>query len=269
MPANITLLHIKPLAIPGATQITANGINDHGQVVGQFTDSNGVPHGFVYENESFCHLDYPNAAGTNILGINNVGQMVGMFTTLTATAGFLYDRGTFSPPITYPGAGNLTVANGLNDRGEIVGVFQDASPGEHSFLYKARSYQPLTYPGATETAAQGVNNSGQVIGSFPDVKGTHGFVYLENVGVFSPPLNCPTGITTTIRGINNGGQIVGGCFDAQGHEHPFLYIAGSLHFILIPGATSASANGVNDHGQIVGNFQSTTGAHSFVAAIPA
>ena len=269
MPANLTLLHVKLLAIPGVTQMTANGINDHGQVVGQFTDSHGMPHGFIYEEESFCQLDYPGAAETNILGINNLSQMVGMFTTLTATAGFLYDRGTFSPPITYPGPGNLTVPNGVNDRGEIVGVFQDAGPGEHSFLYKAGNYEPLTYPGATETAAQGINNSGQVVGSFPDVAGTHGFVYLENVGVFSPPLNCPTGIMTTIRGINNGGQIVGGCFDAQGHEHPFLYIAGALHRILIPGATSASANSVNDRGQIVGDFQSATGAHSFVAAIPA
>ena len=43
MPANTTLLHIKLLAIPGVTQMTANGISDHGQVVGQFTDSHGEP----------------------------------------------------------------------------------------------------------------------------------------------------------------------------------------------------------------------------------
>jgi probable HAF family extracellular repeat protein len=64
--------------------------------------------------------------------------------------------------------------------------------------FQSWELEPLTYPGATETAAQGINNSGQVVGSFPDVGGTHGFVYLENVGVFSPPLNCPTGIMTTI-----------------------------------------------------------------------
>jgi probable HAF family extracellular repeat protein len=72
MPANLTLLHIKLPAIQSVTQITANRINDHGQVVGQFTD-HGVPHGFIYEEESFCQLDYPGAAETNILGINNLG----------------------------------------------------------------------------------------------------------------------------------------------------------------------------------------------------
>jgi probable HAF family extracellular repeat protein len=216
-----------------------------------------------------CQLDYPGATGTNILGINNLGQMVGMFTTLTATSGFLYDRGTFSPPLTYPGAGNFTVPNGINDRGEIVGVYQDAVPGEHSFLYKAGKYVALAYPGAKETGAQDLNNSGQVVGDFPDAKGTHGFIYLENVGVFTPVLDCPTGTVTALRGINNGGQIVGGCIDAQGNEHPFLYMAGALNPILVPGAISAGIIGINDRAQVIGNLRFATGAHSFVGAIPA
>jgi probable HAF family extracellular repeat protein len=264
---NIKLVSIKPLAIPGATQISANDINDNGQVVGQFIDALGGTHGFVYAEESFCQLDYPGATTTEILGINNFGEMVGMFTTLTATSGFLYDRGTFSPPLTYRGAENFTVPNGINDRGEIVGVYQDAVPGEHSFLCKAGKYEALVYPGAKEIGAQGICNSGQVVGDFPDAKGTHGFVYLENVGVFTPALDCPTGTVTALRGINNGGQIVGGCIDAQGNEHPFLYMAGSLNPILIPGAISASVNGINDRGQVVGNFQATGGTHSYIAAI--
>lgn len=269
MPTQVILLNIKVLAIPGVSKMNANGINDNGQVVGQFTDAGGVDHGFVYEEESFCRLDYPGATGTNILGINNLGQMVGMFTTLTGTSGFVYDRGTFSPPLTYPGAANLTVANGMNDRGEIVGVYQDATPGEHSFLCKAGKYQTLVYPGAKETGAQDINNSGQIIGSFPDPKGTHGFVYLENVGVFTPALDCPTGTVTALRGINNSGNIVGGCFDGNGNEHPFLYMAGALNPILIPGAVSASLTGINDRAQVVGNLRFAGGAQSFVAAISA
>jgi probable HAF family extracellular repeat protein len=267
MPANIHLLSVKVLTIAGATQMTANDINDSGQVVGQFIDPTGVVHGFVYEEKSFCQLDYPGATSTEVLGINNLGQMVGMFSTLTATFGFLYDRGTFSPSLTYPGAGNFTIPNGINDRGEIVGVYQDGTPGEHSFLYKAAKYQALVYPGAKEIAAQGINNSGQIVGNFPDAKGTHGFVYLENVGIFTPALDCPAGAVTALRGINNGGQIVGGCIDAQAHEHPFLYMGSALNPVLIAGAISASINSINDRGQVVGNIQSASGAHSFVAAI--
>ena len=61
---------------------------------------------------------------------------------------------------------------------------------------------------------------------------------------------------------------MGGYVDAQGHEHPFLCVANALNPILIPGAISASLNGVNDCGQVVGNFQSALGIQSFVAAIP-
>src|SRR4051794_8940025 len=80
MPTKLMLLSTKLLAIAGATQMTANDINDHGQVVGQFTDSRGVAHGFLYEEESYCQIDYPAATETNLLGINNLGQIVGMFT---------------------------------------------------------------------------------------------------------------------------------------------------------------------------------------------
>jgi probable HAF family extracellular repeat protein len=267
VPTNLNLITVKLLAIPAAIRMSANDINDDCQVVGQFTDAQNRVHGFVYQGESVCQLDYPGATTTEILGINNLGQMVGLFTTLTATSGFSYDRGTFSPPLTYPGAGNLTIPNGINDRGEIVGVYQDAAPGEHSFLYKAGNYGTLVYPGATETGAQDINNSGQVVGDFPDPKGTHGFVYLENVGVFTPPLDNPPSTEIALRGVNNGGQIIGGYFDAVGHEHPFLYMASSLNPILIPGAISASAIGVNDRGQVVGNIQSANGAWSFVASI--
>jgi probable HAF family extracellular repeat protein len=267
MPTNINLITIKLLAIPGAIRMTANDINDKGQVVGQFTDAHNGVHGFVYEEESFCQLDYPGATTTEILGINNLGQIVGLFTTPTATSGFFYDRGTFSPPLTYPGAGNLTIPNGINDRGEIVGVYQDAVPGEHSFLYKAGDYEALVYPGAKETGAQDINNSGQIVGDLPDANGTHGFVYLENVGVFTPPLDNPPSTVIALRGVNNGGQIAGGYFDADGHEHPFLYMASSLNPILISGAISASTIGLNDRGQVVGNIQFARGAQSFVLSI--
>jgi probable HAF family extracellular repeat protein len=269
MPTNINLVSMKLLTIHGATQMIANDINDNGQVVGQFTDAGGGVHGFVYEEESFCQLDYPGGTGTNILGINNLGQMVGMFSSLTATSGFFYDRGVFSAPLTYPGAGNLTVPNGINDRGEMVGVYQDAGPGQHSFRYSAGRYAALAYPGANDIGAQGINNSGQVVGDFADARGTHGFVYLDNVGVFTPALDCPTGNVTALRGINNSGQIVGGCIDAQGNEHPFLYMAAGLNPILVPGAVSAAIIGINDRAQVVGNLRLAKGAHSFVAALPA
>lgn len=267
MASNVSVLSIELLKIPGATQITANAINDRSQVVGQFTDANGSPHGFIYEDESFCQLDYPNARATNILDINNHGQIVGMIVTATATLGFIYDRGSFSSPLVYPGSTNLTIANGINDRGEIVGV-HDAPPQGGSFYCALGIYKFISYPRGQGTNAQRINNSREIIGDFSDAGGTHSFVYLENVGAFTPPLNCLNAPVIAFRDVNNAGQIAGECVDAQTIEHPFIYADGTMYPVLIPGASSASINGINDRGQIAGNFQSSTGAQAFIAAVP-
>ena len=82
------------------------------------------------------------------------------------------------------------------------------------------------------------------------------------------PLNCPNTKVTALRAINNEGQIAGGCIDQAGNEHPFLYIAGSLNPIVIPGAVSVGVNGINDHGKMVGNIRLGIGpAEAFVGTI--
>src|SRR5690242_9312260 len=116
---NINIVQLTVLSAAGISLLSANDINDCGQIVGQFADAQGVSHGYVYKDGSLCQLDYPGATSTNALGINNLGQIVGMFTTASATTGFFYDRGTFGP-LQFPTAGNFTVANGINDRAEIV-----------------------------------------------------------------------------------------------------------------------------------------------------
>src|SRR4051794_30810636 len=57
--------------VPGATSTSASGINDAGQIVGQF--NNGGTHGFLYSGGSFTQIDAPGAtfAGTSASGIND------------------------------------------------------------------------------------------------------------------------------------------------------------------------------------------------------
>src|SRR5690348_11580047 len=106
----VNVLQLTLLNVPGIRLVTANDINDHGQIVGQFSDAQGVAHGYVYQHGNLSQIDYPGATSTNLLGINNLGQIVGMFTTSSATVGLFYDRGTFGQ-VQFPGAGNLAVAN--------------------------------------------------------------------------------------------------------------------------------------------------------------
>ncbi|MGH7139792.1 MAG: hypothetical protein ACREHD_28970, partial [Pirellulales bacterium] len=58
----------------------AENINDFGQIVGAFTDTNGVTHGYLLSHGHYTVLDDPHAAGyTNASGINDLGQIVGSY----------------------------------------------------------------------------------------------------------------------------------------------------------------------------------------------
>ena len=79
-----------PLDIPGAVHTVASGVNDAGIIVGEYTDSSGTRHGFLWQGGSFTPLDVPGAAGTVASGINDAGVIVGSFAdTLGGSHGFL------------------------------------------------------------------------------------------------------------------------------------------------------------------------------------
>src|SRR5262249_35421910 len=55
-------------------------INDSGEIVGYFSDSNKVWHGFLYDGTKFTQLDYPQASAPYAEGISDTGQIVGSYT---------------------------------------------------------------------------------------------------------------------------------------------------------------------------------------------
>ena len=64
----------------GTNGTAAFGINDFGQIVGTYFDSNGFTgHGFLYNSVTYIPLNSPS--GTDIVpnGINDVGQIVGIY----------------------------------------------------------------------------------------------------------------------------------------------------------------------------------------------
>ncbi len=57
---------------------SAAGINDAGQIVGDYIDSRGKDHGFLRTaTGAFTVIDVPGATRTYAAGINNAGQIVG------------------------------------------------------------------------------------------------------------------------------------------------------------------------------------------------
>jgi probable HAF family extracellular repeat protein len=85
-------------AVPGGKL----GINNSGQIVGQFEDATGLFHDFMDTNGNFTTLDPPFAGNSPARGINNRGQVVGYSTeTVGVVHGFL------ATPTVVPEPGSL------------------------------------------------------------------------------------------------------------------------------------------------------------------
>jgi hypothetical protein len=73
---------VELLAPPGALDTEALGLNNRGQIVGDYTDSACHCHGFLFDigTQTYTRLDYPNATNTMVSGINDNGLVVGSYT---------------------------------------------------------------------------------------------------------------------------------------------------------------------------------------------
>lgn len=152
-----------PVDVPGATQTTAHGINNRGQVVGEFVNAAGQ-FGFVLEDGRFTAISAPGdrRAGLRAFGINEHEQIVGDTDGDTGTVAFLRDRFVFST-FNVPGA-SFTTAMGVNNGGTIVGMYGDSLLVRRGFVARKSGFLTIEEPGATEVSANGINERGQIVG---------------------------------------------------------------------------------------------------------
>jgi len=84
---NGTYINIDHPDGPGTTwPITING---RGQIVGNFVDSGGGLHGFLYENGSYTTIDVPGADATDVESINDRGDIAGEYFNGSGGHGFV------------------------------------------------------------------------------------------------------------------------------------------------------------------------------------
>jgi probable HAF family extracellular repeat protein len=258
---NATLLNIGAPA-------SANGINDVGQIVGQY-GTGGDQYGFIYKFTEeplvtlLTNTLSDGAVNTQAYGINNAGQVVGATATGNDTLGFLYSGGNFTnfSVGTSSSGGVVTYAFGINSGGQIVGEGLAGNYYE-GFLYLGSTVEVLKVPGATDTQAGGINSAGEIVGWWLNDTRTRysGFIY--NNGVYTV-INFPGSTRTILRGINDLGQILGYYLDASSNAHYFIYENGNFDAItvllggqvVLEGQTNTgSVNGINKAGQIVGSL---------------
>src|SRR5215467_3391996 len=119
------------------------------------------------------------------------------------------------------------------------------------------SAQPYTFiqidpPGSTYATATSINNAGQILGQSTGSSGSHCFLRAPD-GTFS--YYDPPGTNGNCAGLNNLGQAVGR-FLQSGAPYGYIRSAdgGITTFQLTDYSMGASANGINDRGEVVGTL---------------
>jgi uncharacterized membrane protein len=127
------------VAVPGANETWAYGINNTGDIVGlSVVDSPpGQGGGFLLSGGLFTTLN-PLTYGGLVLaatGINDAGDIVGGISDFTGSHAFLLREGTLTRLPVSGGFGGWAEARGINNCGHIVGtVFDEATLRSYGFL---------------------------------------------------------------------------------------------------------------------------------------
>lgn len=186
----------------------ARGINDVGQVVGNYTvlqTVNGFPnlpvqHGFVRsaDGTTFTKIDYPGALATIPGGINDSGEIVGGYADA-------------------PASGTFFVPHGFTLRGGVFTTFDSACGTTGSFAHSIN--EPSAVVGSDSTIANLFNL--QAEDGAPD--GLSGFVMSADGTTFtSIDFPAASELGTQARGMNTAGTVVGDYADSSDADHAFL-----------------------------------------------
>ena len=155
------LYAVTDLGTLGGTGISAEDLNNAGQVVGQAGTTDGFNHAFLWENGTMIDLGTLGGSSSVAAGINDLGQVVGYASLPDATNhAFL-----------------VTPQGGV--------WFQDSDlDGRNDFMIDLGTLNGSTYSVATD-----INNAGQVVGY------SEGYVFLWDTVNGMTDLGVPLGFT--------------------------------------------------------------------------
>jgi probable HAF family extracellular repeat protein len=272
------------LGQPGWNYSIAHGINQAGNVVGEFASTNAysATHAFLFANGTVTALGF---AGTYDVayGLNDLNVVIGEAGFGLFYHGFAYSNGVtteLAPLGGSAGPESYSAAYAINRSGLIVGESTTASLGNspiHATLWSGTAINNLGVltDGVTPgdySSGFGINNSNIVVGESDYVPShgltnTHAFVY-TNATSGMKDLGTLGGTYSSATAINDSGAIVGAStISGDTETHAFVWRDGVMTDLGTFGGGTNSASAINNAGQIVGYSTDANGiSHAFLYA---
>ena len=188
---------VSTLAVPGALNTTATGVNAAGEVVGSYQDANFVQHGFTDIAGSFGTIDVAGSQSTSVAAVNAAGELAGTYVdALGDTYGFTDMAGMITTVAASNAATPFTVVTGLNAAGVVVGYEEGADGQLHGFADQGGTITVFDPAGSINTEPSGITDTGLIVGTFTDASDVE-HAFTANL---TPACYCPGTLIQTPGG---------------------------------------------------------------------
>ena len=224
------------------------------------SDDGSVSSAFTYSGGTYTSLAGPTGSiSTNAVGISDTGVIVGSYATSlnSPVFGFIYEGGNYA---TFNVSGAIsTTLRGISPDGRYLsGYFEDASD-RYGFLFDRVTSTTFTI--GSPMIVQGINSHAVLVGSFQGRRGTP-FTY--DIATSTRADYGPAG--DRYRDINDDGLIAGWRGAVSVGAVAIVGSPGSFEEFTVVGASSTFAEGINNAGWVVGNYDvANLTTHAFIA----
>ncbi|MDA9444630.1 hypothetical protein XH98_37315 [Bradyrhizobium sp. CCBAU 51745] len=224
MSSAYSFISLDPL-LPAISSV--NGLNNSGQLVGTFTDSGSVAHGYSWKNGILTPVDgISNPFYVNLLrGINDAGDVTGYAFVPSSGLPHAFVVRTDGTVITTQVLGD-TYPVGIDNSGQIIGNGDDALHAVNIAFIANPPYVAISQ-------------------------------------LLADPQQVRAG-ATFVEGINATGTAVVGFYYGTTHEQAFIYDGTNYADVPAPAGSDSVAYGVNDRSQVVGQYSDQNGTHGFI-----
>jgi len=265
-------LNFRTVQIKNAQSTHVYGVNNAGVMVGRYVDSAGVSHGFIKVGEKVRTLDDPNWSGTynECEAINSHNVIVGDYiNSSNISTSYIYQKGKQGWYFRDIGPPNSQTA-GINDSGVVTGAYVDSHGHQYGYVWHRNTWTRLDKHGAVWTYAVGINNKGLITVQWGDKAGNaESSLYNLNTKRYIATINVPGALNTYAHGIDSAGDVVFNWDDSTTGLPPHGALCTNCwsktsrkyyKFDDPKGTAGTTANGINDHGLIVGVYLTNGGA---------